>query len=214
MICTHGVSRTLLLLTNSCGHFICLDCSYNALAKWIEDPTVSRRDCPICRTILNENAPFLKPKIYSINNVLASNFYTWVPKRMPIRSNFSQDIIYHLETGNFTHAFKGCFLADLCPDDQHEATAPGFLQFYRDTYFHSKCTLCSANLSMDTAFVGKCGHFFCTMCSGFLMFGNRSTPGINTVICTKCDANLTESTPEFALIRPMAVTAKPEQDES
>ena len=179
------------------------------MSRWASDPE-NARVCPICRAELNIGAPFVKPKTYTINNVIASNLYTWVPKRMPVRFNFHQDLLYHLQKGNFTQAFKVCFLGDIAPNSQHEILAEGFLASYRTQFYENKCVKCHVHLPMEEAFSGRCGHFYCTMCAGFAMYGNRNVIGVNIVHCHECGVELTDPIPEFAFIRPMAITASPE----
>ena len=186
---------------NGCGHFFCHDCSCELIRRWRRRSSSHVR-CPECRAPLEPSSPFVRPHSYSQTTMSESNIFHWVLRSMTIQRNFGGELFDYLRRRDFTMAFKVCFMLGIVPDQHQEQIAPGWRITYQSMYSYSSCSLCKGTINMTTAFVTRCGHFYCSHCSCCTTFAREVRRATSNAHCHICGTFLRPCGSSFSLLRP------------
>ena len=104
-ICKDALDQTDIILTNPCGHLLCVGCSCQLSRMW-QDGAETELRCPICRTILLEHK-FTKAYSIRSSKMSTTSLFTWVPTSMYMNTSYDQLLIEALTNRDLEMAF-GC----------------------------------------------------------------------------------------------------------
>ena len=104
-ICKDPLDQADIILTNPCGHLLCVECSCQLSRMW-QDGAEPELRCPICRTILLEHK-FTKAYAIRSSKMSSTSLFTWVPTSMYMNTNYEQLLIEALTNRDLGMAF-GC----------------------------------------------------------------------------------------------------------
>ena len=197
VICKEAPGKSNLVITNPCGHFLCVGCACNQIRNW-KDEERERRKCPMCRTLLLDHL-MAKPVSYSSTKLYESSLYLWIPSSIYIHQNHNQTLISALTKKDLHTAFRSAFLIGAKPEAIHNVLAPQWEDYYKDRVENLKCSQCKLHLPLDKAFVAICGHFVCTLCGAFLPLKPRE----GALKCSECEEPIENEQTELIFIRPI-----------
>ena len=123
-ICSESLNREQIVLTNPCGHILCVTCSTQLCKVWKENGTTRKR-CPICRTLMLGHL-FAKPALFNCSRLNSTSLFIWVPTSVYVRQNYPQSLLECLNERNFKKAFYYTFLLNSVPTKLEESLAPGW----------------------------------------------------------------------------------------
>ena len=197
-ICSESLNREQIVLTNPCGHILCVTCSTQLCKVWKENGTTRKR-CPICRTLMLGHL-FAKPALFNCSRLNSTSLFIWVPTSVYVRQNYPQSLLECLNERNFKKAFYYTFLLNSVPTKLEESLAPGWGDYYQSRRNNLSCTICGLPIRFEMVFVARCAHFFCTICSSYTVERRTVTP----LKCKECDEDLEDDITDILFMRPSA----------
>ena len=153
----------------------------------------------MCRTVLLGHL-FAKPALFHCSRLNTTSLFIWVPTSVYIRQNYPQSLLECLDVKNILKAFYYTFLMISVPSKLEKSLAPGWADYYETRRNNLSCTICSLPIKFEMAFVARCGHFFCTICSSYTVERSRNTP----IRCKECHEDLKDDFTDILFMRPSA----------
>ena len=90
-VCKDPLDQADFILTNPCGHLLCVECSCQFSRLW-QDGAEPELRCPVCRTTLLEHK-FTKAYSIRSSKMSATSLFTWVPTSMYMNTSYDQLLI-------------------------------------------------------------------------------------------------------------------------
>ena len=197
-ICKEKMTTDRMAISNPCGHFFCTSCCSNQVKIWHQQKRKTK-PCPVCRITL-ENNLFSKPFSYISSNSDSTTLSVWTPTNVTFVCDLQASFIRNLWEKDHKRAFRYAFLCGIhTVQDEHLMIDPQWGSYFYKRKTELKCSECQNDLDIDKAFVGRCGHFFCTYCSGFLLIKPRTS----NLKCSECHLDIQTDTIEHTFLRPL-----------
>ena len=168
-VCKDPLDQADFILTNPCGHLLCVECSCQFSRLW-QDGAEPELRCCLCRTTLLEHK-FTKAYSIRSSKMSATSLFTWVPTSMYMNTSYDQLLIEALTNRDLEMAFGCAFFLGKSPEDVKTMIAPQWATYYQQRANHLTCACCKIDLPLTRAFMSSCYHFYCTTCSA-LISGN------------------------------------------
>ena len=175
-------------MTVPCCHFLCGQCACNFIKIWSENAEYNKK-CPMCRS-------FLMDQIFAKSIQYNMTFFLWIPSFIYIGKNLNQLIIDSLEEKKYDNAFSYSFLLHRGPNDLEKGMDKNWSVIYHKKMENLYCSSCRSSLSIDKAFSTTCNHFFCTICSTYML----EKRGKDILKCSECDQDIEESNTEIIFL--------------
>ena len=184
-------------MTVPCCHFICGQCACNFLKIWSDNPEYNKK-CPMCRSLLIDQI-FAKSIQYNMTSLTQSTFFLWIPSFIYIGKNLNQLIIDSLQQNKYDEAFRYTFLLHRGPNDTEKYLDKNWSDIYEKKKEKLYCSSCRSFLSIDKAFSATCNHFFCSVCSTYIL----EKRGKDILKCPQCNHDIEDSNTEIIFFRPL-----------
>ena len=186
-----------ILMTVPCCHFLCGQCACNFVKIWSDNADTNKK-CPVCRNFLIDQI-FAKSIQYNMSSMTQSTIFLWIPSFIYIGKNLNQLIIDSLELKKYDDAFRYSFLLHRGPNDVEKGMDKNWSVIYHKKMEKLYCSSCRSSLSRDKAFSATCNHFFCTVCSTYLL----EKRGQDILKCPECNQDIEDSNTEIIFFRPL-----------
>ena len=111
----------------------------------------------------------------------------------------NQLIVESLQEKKYDEAFRYSFLLRRGPNDIEKLMDENWSDIYHKKKGNLYCSSCRSSLSIDTAFSATCNHFFCTVCSTYIL----EKRGQDILQCPECNQDIEDSKSEIIFFRPI-----------
>ena len=134
-----------------------------------------------------------------MTSMTQSTLFIWLPTFIYMPQNLDQLIIESLENKKYDDAFRFSFLLHRGPNDIEIGFDKNWNEIYHKKKENLYCSSCRSPLSIDKAFSTTCNHFFCTVCSTYIL----EKRGSITLQCPECQQYIEDSNSEIIFFRPI-----------
>ena len=149
-----------------------------------------------CVEVIFIDQIFAKSIQYNMTSMTQSTLFIWIPTFIYIGKNLNQLIIESLQERKYDDAFKYSFLINRDPNDIEMGIDKNWSDIYSKQREKLYCSSCRSALSIEKTFSVTCNHFFCTICSTYIL-ENRGNDGIR---CPECNKDIEDSKSEIIFL--------------
>ena len=104
-----------------------------------------------------------------------------------------------LREKKYDDAFRFSFLLTRGPNDIEMGIDKNWSDIYSKQKESLYCSSCKSSLSIENAFSATCNHFFCTICSTYILENRGSV----LIECPDCNEKNGDSKSEIIFFRPI-----------
>ena len=93
-----------------------------------------------------------------------------------------QDLINSLTEGNLFKAFSAAFMLNHLPNEVDLSLFNEWEEYYYQRARNISCSSCKIKFELGVMFMSTCGHFYCSICTAYLIQKERTEP----LECSEC----------------------------